>query len=143
MRLASPPGSQKTEKLRMFKHVDDSAYFSHPENVLISMLTDRGNPALRKRAANIIRKLRTSEENEVPEYWEDGVRPFVLYSVNWCVSSYDKFLDAYDYLTEPPVTKVLSMEAVDAIAKDPANLPDGLTSIPCHTQVGFFVALQL
>ena len=39
-----------------------NSYFAHPENVLLSMLTDEAKPKLRKKAANIIKSIKAQGE---------------------------------------------------------------------------------
>ena len=60
-------------------------YFAHPENVLLSMLTDEAQPELRKRAANIINTIKAQEK-------PDGVRLFIKPEVDWKAKSYEQLV---------------------------------------------------
>ena len=48
----------KREKEEMMNAVNDNSYAAHPENVLLTMLTDKEDPALRAQAADIIIQIR-------------------------------------------------------------------------------------
>ena len=95
----------------MVDAVNWNSYFAHPENVLISMLTDVENEELRKKAAHIIKKVKASGPF-------DGVRIFVKPKVDWKAKSYDQISEDQkpeEMDLEPPVTIDLSPEEIDAI----------------------------
>ena len=98
--------------------IDWNSYFAHPENVLLSMLTDQAKPELRMRAANFIRSIKI---NGKPA----GVRDFIKPKVNWKAKSYEqliKDLKPEEMTLEPPVPMDLSPEEVDA-APGPSPMP--------------------
>ena len=118
--------------------VNNSSYWSHPECVLITMLTDTEDPSLRLEALEIIKQCHCRAEEEPlaeGEVWE-----FLIKEVSWDCESYRDFLDGGTPITEPPVTLRLSIKEVEAMAADPSTLE--LEGIPCHTQSverwGFF-----
>ena len=105
-----------------------NSYFAHPENVLLSMLTDETKPKLRKKAANIIKSIKAQGK-------PSDVREFIKHEMDWKAKCYQylvKDLSPEDFTLEPPVTTDLTPKEVDAIADNPSLL--GLVFLPCHTQ---------
>ena len=119
----------KVEQKEIMKSsINWNSYFAHPENVLLSMLTDEARPELRKKAADIIKSIKAKGK-------PTEVREFNKSEVDWKAKSYEylvKDLSPEDMTLEPPVTMDLTPEEVDAIADNPSKL--GLAHLPCHTQ---------
>ena len=115
----------------MVSCINYNSYWAHHENVLLSMLTDEDNQALRKRVAKIINNLKAKGK-------PTKIRQFTKPEVSWKANTYDKMVKSFRLadLTEPPVTMSLSPAEVDEVARNPSasSLVQDLKSIPCHTQ---------
>ena len=115
----------------MVSCINYNSYWAHHENVLLSMLTDEDNQALRKRVAKIINHLKAKGKPTT-------IRQFTKPEVSWKAKTYDKLVKSFRLadLTEPPVTMSLSPAEVDEVARNPSasSLVQELKRIPCHTQ---------
>ena len=123
------------ERVRRFPHkqvsavaqkaIQNNAYFSHPENILVAMLGDT-NVRVRKLAVDKIVSIpsRKREEQEP----EDVIRKFTVPEVNFKASVYYKMTDLDD-VGEPPLTTTLTNEELERIISVPAQFKQ-----PCHSQ---------
>ena len=131
-RLVASLNASKDFKAKERKVLEDcinwNSYMAHPENVLISMLTNVEHLELRKKAARIINAVKARGPRE-------GVRIFVKPKVDWKAESYDQISEDQkpeEMDLEPPVTMDLSPEQIDAIAETPILFD--MAHLPCHMQ---------
>ena len=110
--------------------IQRNAYCSHPENVLLAMLTD-GRPHIRQLGLRRILKARSTEKSA------EHVRKFCIPTLNFDAVNYEDMIDcsgADTPVTEPPVMmRMADTELKDLIKADvtPTVL---FPRFPCHTQ---------
>ena len=127
-------GFNKEERRETENAVNDNSYAAHPESVLLSMLTDKYNKVLRKKAAKTILAIRKHYRENPPK----RIRKFVCPKVSWSdVNAYDQFIPSLTdlkNLTEPPATMepFADDQKILAIAENP-DLYD-LAGVLGHTQ---------
>ncbi|CAH1110315.1 unnamed protein product [Psylliodes chrysocephalus] len=118
------------------KHVIDpviqsNGYFGHPENMLLTMLTDE-RKFIRELAVRRIIKIR----NQMDLHTE--VRAFILPKFNFDAEDYCDLLQTWQEfpLTEPPLLKQLSEDDLQEIVNDYSNylVITEIMQFPCHTQ---------
>lgn len=102
-----------------------NAFWAHPEQVLLGMVTD-GDESVRRRAVQRIREARQQElANDTGK-----VRRFELPAVKFDASVYTEIID-WDKVTvtQPPLLRQLSEEDLVRIEQEPLSLP----AYPVHT----------
>lgn len=105
--------------------IQRNAFFAHPENLLLSLITDQSLD-MRSLGWRRIKKARNLRKNK-------RVRTFVVPNIN---SNAQHYVDLIDWsscsLHEPPLTKSISDEELDLNIENKtlAEIPD----FPCHTQ---------
>ena len=112
-----------------------NGYFAHHENVLIALVND-DNESLRKlgwRMAKKARELMKGNKN---------IRAFSIPKINFSAENYYNIVDWDVFYTEPPLTKIMSDEDIDAHIEN-GNFPKhpymslaccSISNIPCHSQ---------
>lgn len=107
------------------KVVQKNSYFAHPENLLLAMITDE-NSAIRELGYRRILKAR----NKNPENQRKFRQPKLILNA-------EKYYEMIDWqtaqLTEPPVTKKLSCDEIQAFINFKEKLLN-MYNFPCHTQ---------
>lgn len=102
----------------------DNAYFAHPENLLLAMLSDP-RPYIRELAARRIKKCRMQNNKTV--------RVFRVPVLNLDADDYIGLIDwQKTMVTEPPLSFNISNEALDNIVTGKEVL--NFEKFPCHTQ---------
>lgn len=113
-------------KLRkeLFKAVKINSYFAHPENILLTMLTDE-NKTIRELAVNSILAARVSNNA--------GIRTFVKPKIDFTAKNYHEMVNIYNI--EPPITKNRSEECLRECINTAENwIKKNINGIPVHTQ---------
>ena len=127
-----------------------NAYYAHPENVLISMLGDDDDD-VRRIAVNKILNIRgalpgfevdddfVGGEAEIEDDEEDFIEPVVVTSnvrrfcvpiINLEAKSYHRLINLNSQdVTEPPLTKTMSVEDIEGFRASPLRLDNA-----CHNQ---------
>lgn len=109
----------------VFPVLQRNAFFAHPENILLSMISD-SRPHIRKLGWCRIKKARTTNSN--------SVRRFSVPPLNKQCEDYIDILnwrDLHEY-TEPPITKNLTDEQINSYIDNP--LVFEVDPYPIHTQ---------
>ncbi|CAH0547286.1 unnamed protein product [Brassicogethes aeneus] len=107
--------------------IQRNAYFSHPENLLLAMLTD-DKPTIRTLALRRILKTRNQRQNNI------GVRKFKVPKINFKADEYYEMITYATYLNnEPPLTKSISVEELKSYI-DTNEYIMTFPNYPCHTQ---------
>ncbi|CAH0562822.1 unnamed protein product [Brassicogethes aeneus] len=101
----------------------DNAYFAHPENILLAMLTDPRS-YIRELAARRIKKCRMQTNKTV--------RVFRVPFINLDADDYTSLIDCQKTITEPPLTFNVTNEVLDNIVSRKEVL--NFEKFPCHTQ---------
>ena len=108
-----------------FPVVQRNAFFSHPENIILSKITDP-RKHIRQIGYRRIRKSRSNTLNKT-------VRKFQVPKLNFDAVSYTDLIDWQTVnVTEPPLTKNLSNEKLDELIVTGDIFP--LPKYPNHTQ---------
>lgn len=111
-------------KIIIDKVIAANAYFAHPENVLLAMLTD-SRDHIRELAVRRILKAR--KENC------SGIRYFKVPKLNFQATDYIDLINWTETtITEPPLTKHLKNEELEFLVKE--KIPLEIPRFPCHTQ---------
>ena len=102
-----------------------NAFFGHPENILLAMISD---PRKHVRELGVRRILRARSESY-------GIRHFVTVSINFEAHDY---IDLIDWqatpVTEPPILRHLSVDELEMfVASGDVPVIDS-ENFPCHTQ---------
>lgn len=105
--------------------IQRNAYFAHPENLLLAMLTDF-QPHIRELAARRILKARSAKPKRL--------RLFQLPEVNFNASTYYDLLDWQENITEPPILKSVTEENLRLFVAQKGEGELNLLRLPCHTQ---------
>lgn len=102
-----------------------NAFFAHPENVLLCMITDP-HKDIRKRAYEIILSCRNSPR--------EGLRKFIAPQLNMSCNNYTDMIDwsKPNNIHEPPFTQNLSAEAIDEYMQSDRIIT--VPEFPCHSQ---------
>ncbi|XP_053950548.1 uncharacterized protein LOC128871890 [Anastrepha ludens] len=110
--------------------IQHNAYFAHPENLLLSMVTDE-NRNVRKIGVQRILKAR-----ETTSTAKNSVRSFILPKLNFNATNYYEMIDwSSTILSPPPVLRnVLNADLLSSIDNQPSISQWNLSSFPCHTQ---------
>lgn len=102
----------------LFKVVSNNSYFAHPENVLITMLTDE-NKEIREMAVESILKAKKNKSDE-------NIRKYQKPRINFDATTYFKMVNYSG--VDPPITQNSSIEEVKACIENADNW------IKMHTQ---------
>uniref|UniRef100_A0A8D9A187 Uncharacterized protein n=2 Tax=Cacopsylla melanoneura TaxID=428564 RepID=A0A8D9A187_9HEMI len=108
--------------------IQRNGFYSHPENLLLSMLGD-DNKVQREIAYRRIMKIRDADSS-------DGVRKFVVPDINMEANHYASLIYWHKencVVTEPPLTKDISSERLKSVI-DENNIREIVPELPCHTQ---------
>ena len=111
----------------------DNGYFSHPENILLSMVTDE-NVEVRKKAICVIEKARQVTAKKKEEN-DPTFRQFVVEkdTINFLADSYDKLRDfdklKPDDFTDPQLIRDRTLAEIEN-----RQFGDEFNKIPCHSQ---------
>lgn len=107
--------------------IERNAYFAHPENLLLSMLTDR-KKHIRELAARRILKARNSPHlSKLP-------RVFEVPKINLNATSYIDLIDWQENFFEPPVLRDVTDEEFLSIVESKGDENLTFLKLPCHTQ---------
>ena len=102
-----------------------NAYFAHPENVLLAMMTDE-DCNKRAKAVNIVLNLRDQKSEILSQ-----IRKFHVPQINFDASDWDELINWNTaVITEPPLTLHLSNEEIKAAI----DAPLAVATYPNHTQ---------
>jgi hypothetical protein len=109
--------------------IQKNGYYAHPENMLVSMATDR-RPTIRKKAADLIIAARQRQAQEEP----GPVRHFIVPQINFDAKDYTEMvqLDA-ESVTAPPILREIPDHDLQKMIID-GNLAAPLLDLPIHTQ---------
>ena len=108
--------------------ISRNAYYAHPENLLLAMISD-DRPHIRTLGLHRIMKARsmTPSENETT------IRKFLVPELNFNANDYSEIIDWQKcLLTEPPITVAISDETLEKMILK-REVPE-LNKFPCHTQ---------
>ena len=105
-----------------------NGFWSHPENILISMLTDSCR-SVREKAVNCILTHRYSSINTIDTLFEP--RKFIVPKINFGADCYWNLVDIDTTLiTEPPLTTLVSDQDLQSAIEKALIFPP----YPCHSQ---------
>jgi len=111
--------------------IQRNAFFAHPENVLLSMITDE-RKSIRELGIRRIMKARSSKKPQ------RGIRIFHPPSLNFHAADYTELIDWQSCeVTEPPLTKDINDDDLEQLihnADDSAIDLLRFPKFPCHTQ---------
>lgn len=103
-----------------------NAYFAHPENLLLAMLTDDKQH---------VRELGLRRILKAREVKTKGIRQFKLPSLNFDAADYINLIDWQNIkVTEPPITSNISTEDLKQFINSSATPIVDFPKFPCHTQ---------
>ncbi|CAI6353446.1 unnamed protein product [Macrosiphum euphorbiae] len=108
--------------------IQQNAYFLHPENVLICMVTDN-DPEIRKRGLELVLLSRETAKKE------GKIRPFRVPKINFEATHYSDLIswDEIDLTTPPAMNNFSTSELADYFNQNEVpQLP--ILDYPCHTQ---------
>ena len=107
--------------------IQRNAYFSHPENLLLAMLTD-DRPEIRELALRRILKARKQETGS-------QMRLFSVPILNFQATSYIEMIDWGNIpITEPPITMDIADETLITMIRAHSTPTLEFARYPCHTQ---------
>lgn len=105
------------------KVIQDNAYFAHPENLLLTMLTDKRKHIRELAVRRILKARETNMKN----------RTFRVPKINFEAQDYIDLIHwSHCDVTEPPLTKSMTYEQLHEIMIN--NTVPKFDSFPCHTQ---------
>lgn len=105
--------------------ISTNAYFAHPENILLGMITD-SQSHIRELGIRRILKSRNSRTQE-------NVRVFKIPALNWNARDYTDLIDWNEcVVTEPPLIMDISNEGLMKAMQEKSVI--NLNKFPCHTQ---------
>lgn len=108
----------------VFKVVQRNSYFAHPENIILTMLTDE-NQEVREHAVNTILAARISAKT--------GIRKFFKQKIDFKAKHYFE-MSNIDHI-EPPMTMNCSEEYLNECIISAENwVNKNISGIPVHTQ---------
>jgi hypothetical protein len=106
--------------------IQRNAYFAHPENLLLSMITD-DIPTVRKLGYKRIMKARVENHSDI--------RKFEIPKLNFEAHSYIDLIDwQKNAITEPPVLCFMETEEIQKYIELPDSPAYNALQIPCHSQ---------
>lgn len=109
----------------VFPVIQRNAHFSHPENILVSMIDD-DNVDIRELGWRRIKKARQSEKGKT-------VRLFEVPALNFDAMNYIELIDWQGTkITEPPLTQQMTDEDIDNHIYQKSKI--SFNEFPCHTQ---------
>lgn len=109
--------------------IQRNAFFAHPENMLLAMLTD-GDNVIRELAFR--RVLKAKVQQTATE--GIGVRQFRVPKINFDAQKYYEMIDYESYINAlPPLIRSLTCEEIESYINDNEKLLP-LAKFPCHTQ---------
>ena len=107
--------------------IQRNAYFGHPENLLLSMITD-ARPHIRELGVHRIMKARKEAK-------PGTVRVFKVPTLNFEAEDYTSMIDWHkEPITEPPVTMKIDDKALQRFTIEDVTPIVGFSRYPCHTQ---------
>ena len=107
--------------------IQRNSYFSHPENLLLSMMTGE-RPSIRELAFRRILKARDQPKRK-------GVRQFRVPPLNFDCTDYTAMIDwSTVSVTEPPITMSISDDDLREFIREPTTPVVTFNRYPCHTQ---------
>ncbi|CAH0562813.1 unnamed protein product [Brassicogethes aeneus] len=113
-------------KVIVYKVFEGNAYFGHPENILIAMMTDE-RQHIRQLAVKKILKIR---KNLIQS---ESIRIFKIPKLNF---SADDYIDLIDWsqtnISEPPLTMSMTEDDLNKLLQTGEKFQ--LDKFPCHTQ---------
>ena len=111
--------------------IQRNSFFTHPENLLISMITDD-----RKHICELgIRRILKARHHLQSFSTGQAVRQFQLPRLNFASEDYTEMIDwAIENVTEPPLTFNLSSQSLMECVKENSIPIMELENCPCHTQ---------
>lgn len=108
--------------------IQRNSFFAHPENILLCMLADP-NEKIRKTAHQHILSARKNKGKN------PKLRDFKMPNLKFDCKEYFNMIDwKNSKITEPPITKNLSLNDLKATIKNPKIIKDICRNFPCHTQ---------
>lgn len=108
--------------------IQRNAYFGHPENILLCMITDE-RKHIRELGLRRIMKARTSEQRG------RGVRVFEVPPLNFEATDYFELIDwQLCAITEPPILKSLSDDDLQRFIHNGTTTAVTFSRFPSHTQ---------
>ena len=111
------------------KVLQKNAFFSHQENILLAMLSDK-DESVRKSAVDKIRSIRRALAEIETELPKRSPRRFVVPAINVNSKVYHQLIDlSCEHTTEPPLTQNMAMSKIEEFADAPLQL-----SHPCPNQ---------
>ena len=112
----------------VFPSIERNAFFSHPENVIYSMIHDE-NITIRKLGWRKILKAREQEN-----FPRNPVRVFELPKLIKNCESYYSMIEWPKYYAEPPLTRSIPLDIIRNGVETGSIEVQLPTDIPCHTQ---------
>jgi hypothetical protein len=107
--------------------IQRNSYFAHPENLLLSMMTDE-QPSIRELALRRILKARDQPKRK-------GIRQFTVPPINFDCTDYTAMIDwSTVSVTEPPITMSISNDDLRDFIREPTTPVVTFDRYPCHTQ---------
>jgi len=108
--------------------IQRNGFFGHPENILLSMITDQ---RLHIRELGLRRILKVRTQTNAPT----ALRRFVVPQLDFDANDYVELINWQDVeITEPPLTVSISDDAIKLfVANGSAPVVD-FPRFPCHTQ---------
>ena len=115
------------DKLIVYKVLQTNGFWSHPENILVSMVSDMSR-LVHERPVNIILKSRLSSNVDC---LISEPRKFKVPKFKFDADNYHNLVDLDTIITtEPPLTMLLTYEELRSVIDKPFIFP----SFPCHSQ---------
>jgi len=106
--------------------IQHNAYFLHPENLILSMVTDP-RKEIRTLGWRRIKKCRARARK--------GLREFLVPKINFEANDYVELIDwTSTNVTEPPLTKYLSHDELEDNIMTAKMAGEEITAFPSHTQ---------
>ena len=108
-----------------------NGFFGHPENMLLSMITDD-----RRHVRELgLRRIMRARANKQPKRPKNGIRVFQVPTFNMDAEDYIELIDWQSgTVTEPPVTKLLSDNELESFVSSGETPIIEFPRFPCHTQ---------
>lgn len=108
--------------------IQRNAFYAHPENLLLSMITDE-RKGIRELALRRIMKARSSKKRQ------GGVRVFRPPCLKFDAVDYTELIDWQSCeLTEPPLTKDINDDELQQLIRSAEDSAITFPRFPCHTQ---------
>jgi hypothetical protein len=123
-------------KLVVYPVIQRNAYFDHPENILLAMLTDERKHIQHLGLRRITREKlpkRTTKKRKSTE--TKAIREFAIPKLNFEATDYVDLINWQEsYITEPPLTKNISDEDLKLLVATGDTPVVDFPQFPCHTQ---------